>query len=180
MVRRIARRDPSAMLLPSSKTYETARRAAPEGGVVAGSLTVRVDAQPSAVRAALARVDLADVVARALRALGAGERLALEPSRLGDRTFGLIWRVDGAAARVSAADYSGFERPGHVKVRWDADVHPSGIEGSLLTLVTRFTATDGAAHGRVLDAWSVLTPLADTLVRRAARVIEAGCEPARA
>jgi hypothetical protein len=148
-------------------------------GDVRQSFTVALDASMCQAIEALHRLDLTARPTRALRALDAGDRIALFPTHLGARcvnsiSLGLAWRIDGArrAKRITPDDFEGFGSPGHIKVRWSVDLRPSE-SGVFLSIATRFTATDAGSRARLLDAWAVIGPLCDALVEGAARSIEA-------
>jgi hypothetical protein len=134
---------------------------------------------------------------RALRALDAGDRIALPPTRLDSTAIGpsgpdglapaapravqlalgLIWRIDGASsgARAAPGEFDAFRRPGHVKLRWTLDATTSEA-GSWLTIRTCFAPTDEAAAERLRDAWGVLGALSRVLVERAARAVRDSAE----
>lgn len=117
----------------------------------ASSLIMPVAAGARETRWALQQLDLMTPAVRALRAVGLGERVALRPG-------GLAWRPPNTGGRVDVA----------VDVR----VRSASDDGSLLTITTRFSATDDRAHARLSDAWAVVGPLADHLTRRAARTVK--------
>ena len=130
-------------------------RSAPD--VIASSLVVPVAAGADATRRALHRLDLAEPATRALRAMGMADRLARRPG-------GLTWRPEGMS--------------GHVDVDIDVRVEPAE-EGSHLSIITRFSATDAITYSRLLDAWPLVRPLADHLTRRAARSVRDHAEDDR-
>ena len=140
---------------------------------VAESLTVALDADPAATRLALERLDLTGPITRALLALDATDRFALLPTRLDQRTLGAIWRIDRAAprARVTARDFDGFRRPGHVKVRWTLDLMPSEPGGSWLTIRTCLTAADEETAAGLRAGWGLVDAVSRVLVARMARAV---------
>jgi hypothetical protein len=144
---------------------------------VTDTLTIAVDAPPVSVREALSRIDPGAPLTRTLCALDAAGRLALAPARIG-RGLGMIWRIDARAPaeRVSPAGFDSFSAPGHVKVRWEVEVTASGADGTLLSIVSRFTATDERSRGRLLDAWGVIGALSRVLVERAAHAVKSYAE----
>jgi len=70
----------------------------------------------------------------------------------------MSWQPEGASGRID--------------VRVDVRVSGQAGDGSTLTVVIRFRATDEATHGRLLEAWPAVGPLAATLSERAARTIK--------
>ncbi len=125
---------------------------------VTNTRTVPVAASTGATQRALNELDLFDPAIRAIRALGIADRVTLTAGRLS-------WRPDRHSGQIDA----------HVDVHVAHDCE----DGSSLTIVTRFSATDERAHERLLDAWPVLGPLAATLVERAARTIKRHAEEDR-
>jgi hypothetical protein len=158
-------------------THRRARRTSRLREDVADTLTIAVDAPPVSVREALSRIDPAAPLTRALCALDAAGRLALAPARI-DRSLGMIWRIDARAPaeQVSPAGFDSFSAPGHVKVRWDVEVTTSGGDSALLSIVSRFTATDERSRERLLDAWGVVGALSRALVERAAHAVKSYAE----
>jgi hypothetical protein len=147
-----------------------------------GSLTIPVDATPRATLGTVRHLDLTHHVNRALRALDLADRFPLAPTRLDPPRIrpvriGCIWRIGGVdpGRRAGASEFDSFADPGHVKVCWAIDVEPAE-EGTLLSITTRFTTTDEAAGGRLLDAWSIVGPLSDAISARAAHTIKAYTE----
>jgi hypothetical protein len=118
---------------------------------VSNQLTVAVAADAHATLRAVRAVDPFGPAIRATRALGLAERLALTPS-------GMSWRPEGASGRID--------------VRVDVRVSGQAEDGSTLTVVIRFRASDQATHERLLEAWPVVGPLAANLSKRAARTIK--------
>jgi hypothetical protein len=138
---------------------------------VTNTLVVTVDAEPQTVREALDRLDLAASAARALDALGVGDRIALRPSLLAaapgpELVFGLVWRLAGPATTIDPRSVGACDVPGHVKVIWDLRVQPGALEGALLSATRRFISTDEAARARLLAAWGIIGSVADSLSRR--------------
>jgi hypothetical protein len=155
---------------------------APAHAGVEGSLTVVVDATPGVTLGTVRHLDLTLQVNRALHALDADDRFPLAPTRLGaprarPLRIGCIWRIGGGdpGRRAGASEFASFADPGHVKVCWTIDVAPAE-EGTLLSITTRFTTTDKAASGRLLDAWALVGPLSDALSARAAHTVKAYAE----
>ena len=149
---------------------------------VEGSLTIVVDATAEATLGAVRHLDLTSRVNRALRALDADDRFPLAPTRLDSPRarplrIGCIWRIGGAhpGRRADASEFDSFADPGHVKVCWAIDVAPAE-QGTLLSITTRFTTTDKAANGRLLDAWALVGALSDALSARAAHTVKAYAE----
>ena len=128
------------------------------GTSVTNTRTVPVAASTGATRRALNDLDLFDPAIRAVRALGIADRVTLTSGRLS-------WRPDRDGGQIDA----------HVEVH----VAPDCEDGSSLTIVTRFSATDERTHERLLDAWPVVGPLAATLVERAARTVKRCAEEDR-
>ena len=118
---------------------------------VSNQLTVAVAADAHATLRALHAVDPFGPAIRAMRALGLAERIALTP-------YGMSWRPEGASGRIDV----------RVDVRVGGDIE----DGSSLTVVMRFRATDESTHERLLEAWPVVGPLAATLSKRAARAVK--------
>jgi hypothetical protein len=130
-----------------SRALRTAGRPAP----VSNTLTVAVAAGPERTVRALQDLDLYAPAIRALGALGLTDRVT--------RTRGgLVWQTDGSAGRID--------------IQVGARIAPEAEDACSLTITTRFSATDEATHERLLDAWPVVGPLADTLVKRAARAVQ--------
>jgi hypothetical protein len=115
------------------------------------TLTVCVAASPRSTASALDDLDLYAPAMRALAALGLADRVT-RTSR------GLAWRTDGSTGQID------------VQVR--ARVVPEAEDACALTLTTRFSAADKPTHERLLDAWPLVGPLAETLVKRAARTVQ--------
>jgi hypothetical protein len=144
---------------------------------VTNTLVVKVDAEPQAVCAALERLDLSALAARALDALGVADRVALAPVLLaGGRgpqiVLGLVWRVAGPATTIDASRLRAFDVPGHIKVIWDLRVEPAGLEDALLSTTMRFAATDDAARARLLAAWGIIGTFAKSLSQRTLTAIK--------
>ena len=118
---------------------------------VSNQLTVAVAADAHATLRAVQAVDPFGPAIRAMRALGLAERVALTPN-------GMSWQPEGASGRID--------------VRVDVRVSGQAEDGSTLTVVIRFRATDEATHERLLEAWPVVGPLAATLSKRAARMVK--------
>jgi hypothetical protein len=118
---------------------------------VSNQLTVAVAADAYATLRAVQAVDPFGPAIRAMRALGLAERIALTPN-------GMSWQPEGAGGRID--------------VRVDVRVSGQAEDGSTLTVVIRFRATDEATHERLLEAWPVVGPLAATLSKRAARTVK--------
>jgi len=118
---------------------------------VSNRLTVSVAADAHATLRAVHAVDPFGPAIRAMRALGLAERIALTPN-------GMSWQPEGASGRID--------------VRVDVRVSGQAEDGSTLTVVIRFRATDEATHERLLEAWPVVGPLAATLSKRAARTVK--------
>ena len=118
---------------------------------VSNQLTVAVAADAHATLRAVQAVDPFGPAIRAMRALGLAERIALTPN-------GMSWQPEGASGRID--------------VRVDVRVSGQAEDGSTLTVVIRFRATDEATHERLLEAWPVVGPLAATLSKRAARTVK--------
>jgi len=114
---------------------------------VSNQLTVAVAADAYATLRAVQAVDPFGPAIRAMRALGLAERIALTPN-------GMSWQPEGAGGRID--------------VRVDVRVSGQAEDGSTLTVVIRFRATDE----RLLEAWPVVGPLAATLSKRAARTVK--------
>jgi hypothetical protein len=113
--------------------------------------TVVVGADAHTTLRALQAVDPFGPAIRAMRALGLAERIALTPN-------GMSWRPEGASGRID--------------VRVDVRVGDDVEDGSSLTVVMRFRASDDGTHERLLEAWPVVGPLAATLSKRAARTVK--------
>jgi hypothetical protein len=113
------------------------------------SLTLAVDAARASVDTALRRLDLVAPLTRAVRALDATGRMAL--------------------AQESC------HRPGYIRVGWEIDMSPSE-RGALLSIVSRFSATDDRPWRRLLQAWEPLGVIADAVVRHAARTVKTYAE----
>ena len=118
---------------------------------MSNQLTVAVAADAHTTLRAVQAVDPFGPAIRAIRALGLAERVALTPN-------GMSWRPEGASGRID--------------VRVDVRVSGQAEDGSTLTVVIRFRATDEATHERLLEAWPVVGPLAATLSKRAARTVK--------
>jgi hypothetical protein len=147
---------------------------------VTDTLVVKVDAEPAAVSAALAHLDLTTSAAAALSAFG-GDRLALAPALLAaqpgpELVFGLVWRYEGATETVDPANIQTFDTPGHVKVIWDLSVQPDALEGTWLSMTRRFAATDETIRTRLLDSWGIIGTVADSLARRIVAAVKAHAE----
>ena len=148
---------------------------------VTDTLVLVIDEEPETLREALEALDLTAPVVRALEALGATDRLALAPTLLAIESgpalvFGLVWRYDGPAAAVDPARVRAFDIPGHVKVIWNVQVRPGGLEGAVLSSTRRFAATDDAARARLLDGWGVIGTVAKSVSRRILATIEMHAE----
>jgi hypothetical protein len=137
---------------------------------------------PEATLRTVLQLDLVLHVNRALHALDADDRFPLAPTRLDSPRarplrIGCIWRIGGVdpGRRAGPSEFESFADPGHVKVSWAIDVAPAE-QGALLSITTRFTTTDKAANGRLLDAWAVVGPLSDVLTARAAHTAKAYAE----
>ncbi len=65
---------------------------------------------------------------------------------------------------------------GRVDIIWDLQVEPDGDGGSYLSSQRFFVAADETARPALLSQWRSLRPLADTLARRAVRVIKRTAE----
>jgi hypothetical protein len=128
-----------------------------DGRSVSNQLTVAVAADAHATLRAVQAVDPFGPAIRAMRALGLAERIALTSN-------GMSWRPEGASGRID--------------VRVDVRVSGQAEDGSTLTVVIRFRATDQATHERLLEAWPVVGPLAATLSKRAARTVKHHAESA--
>jgi hypothetical protein len=115
------------------------------------TLTVSVAAEADTTQRALHELDLTGSAIRAMRALGLADHGTVTPG-------GLSWRPDG--------------RSGHINVDVDVRVEPEHEDGSSLTIITRFSATDQPTHERLLDAWPLVNSLARELVERAARTVK--------
>jgi hypothetical protein len=115
------------------------------------TLTVAVAASPDRTLSALDELDLFAPAIRALRALGLTDRVTRTPG-------GLVLRTERASGQID------------IQVR--ARIAPEAEDASCLTLTTRFSATDKGTHERLLDAWPIVGPLADSLVKRAARAVQ--------
>jgi hypothetical protein len=115
------------------------------------TLTVGVAASPDRALSALGELDLLAPAIRALGALGLTDCV----TRTSD---GLVWRTEGSRGQID------------VQVR--ARVVPEAEDACALTLTTRFSAADKPTHERLLDAWPLVGPLAETLVKRAARTVQ--------
>jgi hypothetical protein len=122
-----------------------------EARTVSNQLTVAVAADTHTTRRALQAVDPFGPAIRAMRALGLAERIAMTPN-------GMSWRPDGADGRID--------------VQLDVRVGAGAEDGSSLTVVMRFSATDERTHERLLEAWPVVGSLAATLAKRAARAVK--------
>jgi hypothetical protein len=122
-----------------------------EARTVSNQLTVAVAADPHTTLRALHAVDPFGPAIRAMRALGLAERIAMTPN-------GMSWQPDGDGGRID--------------VRVDVRVGAGAEDGSSLTVVMRFSATDERTHERLLDAWPVVGSLAATLAKRAARTVK--------
>ncbi len=118
---------------------------------VSNQLTVSVAADAHTTLRAVQAVDPFGPAIRVMRALGLAERVALTPS-------GMSWRPEGGTGRID--------------VRVDVRVSGQAEDGSTLTVVIRFRATDEGTHERLLEAWPVVGPLASTLSKRAARTVK--------
>jgi len=114
-------------------------------------MTITIDAGAHATRHALERLDLAAPALRALTELGLDDRVTRRPG-------GLTWHQHGGR--------------GPIEVDVDIDVQPRDEDGSLLSITTRFSATDESARLRVLDAWALVGPVASNLAERAARTVK--------
>jgi hypothetical protein len=125
---------------------------------VTNTLTVPVAAGADTTRRALRQLDLSGPAIRAMRALGLTDRVTLTPG-------GLSWRPEGWS--------------GQIDVSVDVRVEPDREDGSSLTIITRFSATDERTQERLLDAWPLLGSLAAELVRRAARTLKQYAEDDR-
>jgi hypothetical protein len=147
------------------------------GDDVTESTTVEVDATPASIEAAVRRLDLAAPVTRALTALNVAGRFALVPTLLrrpgsGGLLFGTIWHMaaGSAADRVPPERFESFDSPGYVKASWAVDVVAFG-DRALLSIDSRFAATDDRSAARLLDAWSLIGPLSHALRSRAAHAV---------
>lgn len=171
----------STLAAPLDAISAAGRRAGPVP-LPASTLAVPVDATPDETLDALRRTDLAAPAARALAALGAAGRLALSPGPIAPApgsalAVGMVWRLEGAPVHsLPPAAFAAFSVPGHVKARWDVGVRPSGEGSALLTVRTRFEATDHRSRERLLDTWGVVGPLAGELARRAAAAARAAAD----
>jgi hypothetical protein len=134
-------------------TELAARR--PLAHVLSNALTIAVDATPHVTEHASRGAHLARPALRALRELGLGDRVELQPR-------GLRWRQPGTN--------------GAIEVEVQIDVGPGSERGSWLTIRTSFGATDESARVRLLDAWALIGPLASSLADRAARTIKERAE----
>jgi hypothetical protein len=134
---------------------------------------VLVDAAPSTVLAALARLPLANPAITALQSLQIADRLAFGPAALAARTgheqvYGLVWRLtQGMPEQLAPRDVRGFVSPGYVKVIWDVQVHTGADTGATLASTTRFVATDDTARERLHAAWALVGLVSSALSARA-------------
>ena len=125
---------------------------------VTNTLTVSVAADADATQRALHELDPFAPAIRAMRALGLTDRVTLTAG-------GMRWQPDGDG--------------GHIDCHVEARVAGEPEQGSSLTIVTRFSATDERTHERLLDAWPILGPLAATVAERAARAVKHQAEADR-
>jgi hypothetical protein len=133
---------------------------------------VLVDAAPSTVLAALARLPLANPAIAALQSLEIADRLAFGPAALArtghEHVYGLVWRLTpGMPEQLEPRDVRGFVSPGYVKVIWDVQVHAGADTGATLASTTRFVATDDTARERLHAAWALVGLVSSALSARA-------------
>jgi len=136
--------------IPGHAGGTRALRTAGQPAPVSNTLTVAVAAGPERTVRALQDLDLYAPAIRALSALGlTGVRRT---------NGGLVCQPHGST--------------GQIDIQFDARIAPEAEDTCSLTITTRFSATDTATHERLLDAWPVVGPLAETLVKRAARAVQ--------
>jgi hypothetical protein len=119
--------------------------------VISNSMTITIDAGANATRRALERLDLAAPALRALTELGLRDRVTLRPG-------GMTWHQHGDRQPI--------------ELDVDIAVEPRDEDGSLLSIITRFSAADDNARLQVFDAWALVGPLASNLAERAARTVK--------
>jgi hypothetical protein len=132
----------------STKAARRARSSAARA--VRGSHTVPIDGDAGATIAALRRLDLAAPALRALAAFGLEDRVVPRP---GGAT---LWPDEDAGP-----------------IELDVDLHVVDTAfGSSLTIHVGLQAADERAREALLDAWPVLGPLGEALLRRAGRTVK--------
>jgi hypothetical protein len=133
---------------------------------VGESLVVRLHEDFGAAGRSLAVLDPTSRLRRSLVALGVADHVALgetvERTPDGFR-FALVWRFEPRSVS-------------QVRLEWDGRVTPEGEGDALLTVTTRISASDDAARGRMLDAWSVVEGLAAAVARQIAKAVQADAE----
>jgi hypothetical protein len=117
---------------------------------ITSTTAVPVAVSADAARRAVKRLDLGAPAIRALHALGLDSRVTGRPGAL---QFGLAGSSDGVEVSVTVA------------------IEGKSDDSCVLTITTAFRATDDQARVHLLDAWTIIGPLAGQLARRAARTV---------
>jgi hypothetical protein len=123
---------------------------------VTSMLTVSVAADADMTQRALRELDPFAPAIVAIRALGLADRVT-------STAGGMRWHFD----------------EGHIEIEAELRVGQDEEDGSTLTVIARFSASDERTHERLLEAWPVIGPLAASLVKRAARAIKHRAEDDR-
>ena len=132
---------------------------------VVSSYGARVDARPGAVRAALDQLEPLPRLARALRALCAGEgsvRRTSSPMLRDERSFALELCLGEDSATVT--------------LTWVVTLAARGARATGVSIVSRVEAERACEMDRVLDAWVIVGPMVDDQTCRIARALKDAAE----
>lgn len=142
--------------MPQIANFPRARTRTTEPKPVTSLLTVSVAADADATQRALQELDPFAPAIVAIRALGLADHFT-------STSTGMRLDADG----------------GHIDIEAELRVGRNEEDGSTLTVIARFSASDERAHERLLEAWPVIGPLSASLVKRAARAVKHRAEDDR-
>ena len=88
---------------------------------------------------------------------------------------GRFWTPTGGLERVTADEFTAFDRPGMALAAWNFTVLPADV-GSLVATETRVRCTDEAARRSFRRYWRVVRPFSGLVRREALRAIRRAAE----
>ena len=89
---------------------------------------------------------------------------------------GQFWRPAGGIVRVTAEEWTAWERPGYAKAAWSFTLAP-GPEGAVrLATETRVRCTDAESRRKFLRYWRVVGPFSGLVRREMLRGIRGAAE----
>lgn len=90
--------------------------------------------------------------------------------------IGRFWTLSGGRCRVSAEEFTAFDRTGYAKAVWNFSLLEESAEVTRLSTETRVLCLDAASRRRFRIYWAVIAPFSGLIRREALRAIRRSLE----